>query len=310
MILGAFGGLGMVAEEIGAAGGGGGGGAVAEDPLKKLATLASLKPLEKPLEKQAAVGGEFTMGKAPPVRPVFRKDFQVAFQQFQSSKHKTTKDYHQKVVRILRKKFPGDLEAQLDYLEENGFAEFNPTTTCIQITTREQATQKIQQINKRIQAIDDQARDYMRRNPGMVTAANAGRHRGDAQRKIERLVRQTDGEFTEEQQAIYDSLVREREEEKQKYKINKLLLKQNGSLQKTTGAAAEGGGGSLLKATGAAAERGGLARPPSPLGKQAEGGGLARRPSPLGKQAEGGGDSEEDPHRFDEAWYMSSDDDL
>jgi hypothetical protein len=328
MILGAFGGLGVVAEELDAAGGGsgggggggnalskvvgasggggnalskvvgasggGGGGAVAEDPLEKLATLASLKT---PLEKQAAVGG-FTMGKAPPVRP-FRKEFQVAFQQFKSSKQKNAKDYHQKVVRIVRKKFPGNLKAQLDYLEENGFAEFNPTTTCGQITTREQATQKIQQVNARICAIDKRAREYMKAHPDMLEESQRNRHRSEAQRKIEKFLKQTKGRvLTEEEQATYEFLKKQRELEKEAYKMDKILQR------------AEGGGGSLQKATGVA--EGGLARPPSALGKQVEGG-LAR---PLSKQAEGGGASlaagggasGEDP--FDEAWYMSSDDDL
>jgi len=242
MILGAFGGLGMVAEEIGAAGGGGGGGAVAV--------------------------GEFTMGKAPPVRP-FRKEFQVALQQFQSSKQKFAHDYHLKVVRIVRKKFPGNLKAQLDYLEENGFIEFNPTTTCKQITTRQQAEQRIQQVNARISAHYERSIEYNKAHPRSLKKQ---KHVHPAQLEIDKLRQQTKGgEFTEEQRKRYDFLKKEREKQVQEYKIKKL--------QK-----AEGGGGSLQKATGAAEE--GLARPPSPLSKQIEGGGASL--------AAGGGASGED----------------
>jgi hypothetical protein len=240
MILGAFGGLGVVAEELGAAGGGGGGGGAV---------------------------GEFTMGKAPPVRP-FRKEFQVALQQFQSSKQKFAHDYHLKVVRIVRKKFPGNLKAQLDYLEENGFIEFNPTTTCKQITTRQQAEQRIQQVNARISAHYERTIEYNKAHPDMVKRRK--KHVHEAQLKIDKLRQQTKGgEFTKEQQATYDLLIKKRKEQVQEYKIQKLQKE-------------KGGGGSLQKATGVA--EGGLARP---LSKQAEGG-LAR---PLSKQAEGGGAS-------------------
>jgi hypothetical protein len=238
---------------VGPAGGGGGGGAV-ESPMVGVSSTEEGGA-------QGGVQGEFKIGRAPTIKD--RLD--LAKKRFAGLKKPAPKDWHLTVYSALKQDpaLKGNIEAQLDYLEENGFRDMNPPRYGKQykpITTRAQAREILEAMEKRSAKNIQRMKKWVDENPVRKRELDAKKNsnRTPIQKKIHYLRKKLgrNGFLSPEDQAELEELMKQREAEslaKSDFKASQQALRR----MFTTGeedlplprkgvfpsSAAEGGGG-------------------------------------------------------------------
>ena len=170
---------------------------------------------------QGGAQGGFTIGRAPTIE----NRLATARKQFAGLKTSPPREWHLKVYSAFKQDpaFKGNIEAQLDYLEENGFRDMNPPSYSKQykpITTRAEARERLEAMEKRMAKNSERGANWKKEHPEEIKESGDKKHIKPSQRAIENLQRERKkyGFLSPENQAKLEKLLEQRTKEGLAYK--------------------------------------------------------------------------------------------